>query len=93
MACVSYSSARIIPMSSLDDPELEGNRSSMNQDNDRLYSPEQLAEYLGVPVATIYMWNHRKTGPKRISVGKHTRYRKSDVERWLDGRPETAGTR
>lgn len=62
-------------------------------DIEPLFSPEALAEYMGVPLATVYMWNHRNTGPKRISVGKYTRYRKSDVERWLDSRPEKTRTR
>jgi excisionase family DNA binding protein len=48
------------------------------------YSPEGLAELLSVPLATVYRWNSTGTGPRRILVGKHVRYRRSDVEKWLE---------
>ncbi len=44
----------------------------------------QVAEYLGVPVQTLYDWRMRKRGPKAIKIGRHLRYRREDVERWLD---------
>ena len=46
-------------------------------------SPEQLAEYLDLPLATIYQWRHRRTGPVGYRIGRHVRYRSDDVERWL----------
>jgi predicted DNA-binding transcriptional regulator AlpA len=50
-----------------------------------LLSPEQLSEYLGgIPLATIYGWRARRTGPPGLKVGRHVRYRITDVERWLD---------
>lgn len=48
-----------------------------------LMSVEDLAEYLGKPVKTIYEMNHRGTAPPRIRVGRHVRYRLADVEAWL----------
>jgi excisionase family DNA binding protein len=53
-----------------------------------LLSVEQLAEYLGVPVGTVYRWNHVGTGPKPIHVGRHVRYRPQAVDVWLDARSE-----
>ena len=50
---------------------------------DRLLDPRQLADYLKVPVATIYAWRHRGTGPRGFRVGRHLRYRESDIEKWL----------
>ncbi|MEU8676797.1 helix-turn-helix domain-containing protein [Streptomyces sp. NPDC048560] len=50
----------------------------------QLYSPAALAEYLGVPLKTVYRWNHTGTGPKPCPVGRHVRYRPTDVEAWLD---------
>lgn len=50
---------------------------------DRLLTVEELAEYLGVPVATIYAWRHRHEGPPGFRVGKHLRYRSSDVDQWI----------
>jgi predicted DNA-binding transcriptional regulator AlpA len=46
---------------------------------DDLLSAQQLADYLGVPVATVYFWNRVGTGPKRFRAGRHIRYRKADV--------------
>lgn len=53
---------------------------------ERLCSTEQLAEYLNLPLATIYRMNYAGSGPRPIKVGRHLRYRESDIERWLDSR-------
>lgn len=50
---------------------------------------EELSEFLKVPVATIYRWNYLGEGPRKIRVGRHVRFRRSDVEVWLDS--HTAG--
>lgn len=49
-----------------------------------LASPDQLTEYLGIPKATLSQWRHRGVGPKWTRVGRHVRYRWSDVDAWLD---------
>lgn len=53
-----------------------------------LASRAEVAEYLGVPGATLDRWAHRGTGPKYVRVGRHTRYRWADVERWLDAQQQ-----
>ena len=53
-----------------------------------LISAQDLADYLGVPIATIYTWRHRRLGPPGFRVGKHLRYRRRDVEEWISGRLE-----
>ena len=50
----------------------------------RLLRPDELASFLGIPLATIYQWRSRGNGPCGIRVGRHVRYRIEDVERWLD---------
>lgn len=61
---------------------------------DNLLSPAALAEYLDVPIATVYRWRSRGDGPPGIRVGRHVRYRRRDVEAWLDSqaprRPDAA---
>jgi excisionase family DNA binding protein len=53
--------------------------------NDRaLLSPAELADYLNIPVATLYQWQHRGGGPKFLKVGRHVRYKTRDVEAWLE---------
>jgi excisionase family DNA binding protein len=51
--------------------------------DDRLQSVEELADYLEVPVKTIYTWRHRNTGPQGFRVGKHVRFRWHDVQTWV----------
>jgi excisionase family DNA binding protein len=46
-------------------------------------SVSELAEELGVPRASVYGWNSDGTGPPRVKVGRHVRYRRRDVELWL----------
>ncbi|MGH8924013.1 MAG: helix-turn-helix domain-containing protein [Acidimicrobiia bacterium] len=50
---------------------------------DRLLTVDDLAEYLDVPVATIYSWRYRRQGPPGFRVGRHLRFRQSDVEDWI----------
>lgn len=51
---------------------------------DQLLTPEDLAAELQVPVKTLYAWRYQSTGPRSIKVGRHIRYRRSDVETWLE---------
>jgi excisionase family DNA binding protein len=55
---------------------------------DRLLTVEDLADYLDVPVATIYAWRYRRQGPPGFRVGRHLRYRRADVEQWITDRLE-----
>lgn len=50
----------------------------------RLWTPEELAEYLGVTMHCVYAWSSRGGGPKVVRVGARLRYRPDDVEAWLD---------
>ena len=53
-------------------------------------SPE-VAEYLGVPLRTLDMWAYRGVGPRYSKVGRHRRYRWSDIEKWLDQQAAAGG--
>jgi excisionase family DNA binding protein len=53
---------------------------------DRLLTVEDLAEYLGVPVATLYAWRYHRQGPPGFRVGRHVRYRWADIEEWISDR-------
>jgi excisionase family DNA binding protein len=59
---------------------------------DRLVNVKELASYLDVPVKTLYAWRYRREGPPAFRVGRHLRYRWSDVERWVEGRVDTGPT-
>ncbi len=65
---------------------------------DALWTTEQLAEFLGVPVATVYAWRSRGEGPPAFRVGRYLRFRADDVVAWLDRqrhktRPKMSGPR
>jgi excisionase family DNA binding protein len=52
--------------------------------SDTHIGPSELATMLDVPEQTVYGWNSKGTGPRFAKVGRHVRYRRSDVEAWLD---------
>ena len=56
---------------------------------DPLLTVEELAEYLGVPVATIYDWRVDGKGPCGIRVGRHVKFATSDVHAWIDAHRES----
>ncbi|MFI6550103.1 helix-turn-helix transcriptional regulator [Streptomyces prunicolor] len=51
-----------------------------------LASPQEVAAYLGVPVKTLYQWKYRGIGPNVHKVGRHLRYRWSEVDAWVNAR-------
>ena len=55
---------------------------------DPLVSITELAEYLGVPVKTIYEWRQSGRGPACIHIGRHLKFALSDVQAWLDEQRE-----
>ena len=57
---------------------------------DPLLSPEDVSDWLQIPVGTLYQWRYRRRGPNGIMVGRHLRYRRSDVESWLAQRAQLA---
>ncbi|MHA3722556.1 helix-turn-helix transcriptional regulator [Leucobacter sp. HY1910] len=44
---------------------------------------EELANYLGIPVATIYDWRVRGHGPRAHRLGKHLKFALSDIQTWM----------
>ncbi|WP_182379362.1 helix-turn-helix domain-containing protein [Nocardioides sp. WS12] len=49
---------------------------------ERLWTAADLAEYLGVPVKTIYAWRAKGLGPKGFRLGKHLRWHRRAVVDW-----------
>ena len=50
---------------------------------DRLAEPQEVADYLLVPKATLAQWRYLGQGPRFMKIGRFVRYRWSDVEAWL----------
>lgn len=67
-------------------PQMTDNASDLLTADDPLWTVEQLAKYLHVPVKTIYKWRETDTGPRGLRIGKHVRFRRADVFEWLEAR-------
>jgi excisionase family DNA binding protein len=50
---------------------------------------QELAEYLRVALRTVRHWRAEGTGPKVLWAGGRPRYRKSDVDAWLERQEPT----
>lgn len=57
--------------------------------DEKLLSPGEVADQLGVKVSTVYYWQQQQTGPAFRRMGKHIRYRQADVDAWIDAQPKT----
>ena len=57
--------------------------STESSDSARLMGPAEVAKYLGMTERTIYLWAQQKKLPA-FKVGSVWRFRRSDVERWLE---------
>ena len=51
-------------------------------------SVEELSRRYSVPVSTVYAWLHKGTAPASLKIGKHRRFRLSDVLAWEDDRTD-----
>lgn len=49
-----------------------------------LLSIEEVARYLNVPVGTVRKWRATNSGPPGFRVGKHVRWRRETLERWVE---------
>jgi excisionase family DNA binding protein len=71
-------------MSSAKQPTLPfGERPTSSLNLEHLLSAKELADYLDVPLKTIYAWRYRGQGPRGFKVGRYVRFRLSDVQHWV----------
>jgi predicted DNA-binding transcriptional regulator AlpA len=57
-----------------------------------LITSEELAAYLGVPLATLFRWRTAGTAPRGIRYGRRVMYRPGDIETWLESRSEAVAS-
>jgi len=50
---------------------------------EKLLTPQEIAEVLGVQPSTIYQWTHQGYIP-HVKLGKFVRFRAKDVEKWVE---------
>jgi predicted DNA-binding transcriptional regulator AlpA len=56
----------------------------------RLWTVDDVATFLGVPIKTLYQWRTKGYGPAGIRVGRYIRYRSQDVIEWVTERQTAA---
>ena len=66
----------------LTNPPVQGPRAADPRDD--VIPVDEVARRLHIPKATLYTWRYKGVGPPSHRVGKHLRYRWSDVLAWLD---------
>jgi excisionase family DNA binding protein len=49
-----------------------------------LLTLDDVVAYLGIPKNTLYRWRVDGEGPRAMKIGKHLRYRRSELEAWLE---------
>lgn len=52
--------------------------------DERLMSAQEVADYLGIPITTLYAWRYKGEGPPGYRVGRHIRHRREQIDRWLE---------
>jgi len=58
--------------------------SKVSQGFDRLWSINEVAAYLGIPVGTLYQWRTRNYGPPGRRIGRYVRYVPEQVRDWVE---------
>lgn len=48
-----------------------------------LLTPDEVSDYLGVPLGTLANWRYQGRGPAFVRLGRHVRYRATDVAEWI----------
>ncbi|MFK4087517.1 helix-turn-helix transcriptional regulator [Kribbella sp. NPDC020789] len=59
----------------------------MSSDFEPLWDIDQVSAYLKVPKRTLYRWRANGYGPPARRVGRHLRYRASEVMSWYSSLP------
>jgi len=60
--------------------------------SEALMDGEAVAAYLGVPRKTLYHWTRQGGGPPSYRIGKHRKYRRSEVDAWVASRRDRGGS-
>ena len=59
-------------------------------DVEPLLSTDEVSRVLVIPAGTLANWRSMGTGPRFLRVGRHVRYRRTDVEAWIDAQVHAA---
>jgi phage terminase Nu1 subunit (DNA packaging protein) len=57
-------------------------------EQDELMTEAELARYCRVTLRTVQRWRYERTGPPVVWAGNRPRYRRAEVDKWLERRAE-----
>jgi excisionase family DNA binding protein len=70
-------------------PDVVAHLTGMNaHELEPLMGVEELADYLGVPVQTVYDWRCSGTAPRAFKFGKRLKFAVADVAAWMAAHQE-----
>jgi hypothetical protein len=55
---------------------------------DAFWGTEDVAAYLGVPIASVRYWAYKGSGPPSYKIGRRRKYRPSEVKEWAEAQRE-----
>jgi excisionase family DNA binding protein len=58
-------------------------RNPIDDDFEDLLTLREVAQILRVPEATLRYWIHKRTGPTTLKIGRHIRYPRAALQRWM----------
>lgn len=61
--------------------------STPKQPETDLLNEHEVAAYVNLSVASVRRWRVLRTGPKFVKIGSAVRYKRGDVETWLNSCP------
>jgi len=53
---------------------------------------EDVSTYLDIPPKTLRKWRLQGSGPRAFKVVRHLRFRRSEIDAWLEERADDAST-
>ena len=60
---------------------------------DSILDTTEAARYTGLKKATLDQWRSRGEGPKFVKLGRAVRYRRADLDAWIESRVQTTTQR
>ena len=56
-------------------------------------SSEDLSNEFRIPLPSVRRWRYTGLGPPGVKLGRHVRYRREDVDRWIEQRKDPVGAK
>ena len=61
-----------------------GHHTAATDGPDRLLTINEVADWIGVSVSTLYQHSYQSKGPNRLKIGNALRYKPCCVAAWID---------